>query len=124
MRRHRFPRCDVVIVVVVVLLLGAVGVAHAGAQTGSGGGLGPDYGRATANDMGAGTFPGSGLPSVQPAAISPYVWSRTTTGGRCVVFAGPIPPALAPDVSALPGIIEFPYATLQIRPLPVTRAGA
>ena len=84
------------------------------AQTSLDGALGPDHVRATAQDLGAGTFPGAGLPSAQPASVSAYQWERTATAGRCVVFGGPIPPALVPTVTPLPGIAIFPFAPLQV----------
>lgn len=86
----------------------------AGAQTSGGGDLGPDYVRASARDLGAGTFPGPGLPGVEPATESPYEWSRAVTGGRCVVFPGPIPADLAGAVSPLPGIVTFPYVSIHV----------
>ena len=87
MRRVRVRSCVVVIVVTVV-----AATSGAGAQTAGDGELGPDYVRATARDLGAGAFPGSGLPGVAPGTVSPYEWEHAVTGGRCVVFAGPIPP--------------------------------
>jgi hypothetical protein len=98
-------------VVSAVALLGVMPTARA--QTSGGGQLGPDYVRASAGDLGSGTFPGGGLPSVAPAVESPYDWSRAPTGGRCVVFPGPIPGDLA-GVSPLPGIVTFPYVSLQV----------
>jgi hypothetical protein len=97
-----------------VLLLLVAATTSADGQTTAGGELGPDYVRATASDLGAGTFPGGGLPSVQPAVVPSYVWSRHVTGGRCVVFPGAIPAELAQAVSPLPGILMFPYASLQV----------
>ncbi len=94
------------------------------AQTSGGGELGPDYVRASAADLGAGTFPGSGLPSVAPAVESPYEWSRTVTGGRCVVFPGPIPADLTSAVSPLPGILMFPYVTIHVGALQGAPPGA
>jgi hypothetical protein len=96
----------------VVALLGAV--PNARAQTSGGGELGGDYVRASARDLGAGAFPGGGLPSVQPAVESPYDWSRMPTGGRCVVFPGPIPADLGGAVSPLPGTFLFPYVSLHV----------
>ena len=100
---------------VTALVLVVVGLAPpAAAQTAGGGELGPDYVRATASDLGAGTFPGAGLPAVAPAVDPPYTWERADTGGRCVVFAGAVPAELARWVSPLPGLDLFPYAPLQI----------
>jgi hypothetical protein len=105
-------RRGLVVVVVAGALLGLT--ATAPAQTSGGGELGPDFVRATAVDLGAGTFPGAGLPSVAPATDPPYDWSRTVTGGRCVVFPGPIPDSLSDAVSPLPGILTFPYVTIHV----------
>jgi len=94
------------------LALGVVFAADARgapADGGSGGGgLGPGWVVATASDLGAGTFPGAGLPAVAPPAASPYSWSRAVTGAVCVVLAGPVPPALAGELSPLPGMVLFP----------------
>ncbi|MDQ1430556.1 MAG: hypothetical protein QOF40_1158 [Actinomycetota bacterium] len=98
-------------VVSAVALLGVMPTARA--QTSGGGQLGPDSVRASARDVGSGTFPGGGLPSVAPAVESPYEWSRALTGGRCVVFPGTIPPDL-PGVTPLPGVFTFPYVSLQV----------
>lgn len=97
------------------LVLAVVGFASpAAAQTTGGGELGPDYVRATAADLGAGTYPGGGLPAVAPAVDPPYTWERADTGGRCVVFAGAVPPDLASAVSPLPGLALSPYVPIQI----------
>jgi hypothetical protein len=87
------------------------------AQTAGGGELGPDYVRATAADLGAGSFPGGGLPAAAPPTESPFIWERAETGGRCVVFAGPVPPALDGEVSVLPGFLGFPGVPAQFAPL-------
>ncbi len=105
-------RRGLVAIVGAVVLLGLT--APAGAQTSGGGELGRDYVRASAGDLGAGTFPGSGLPSMRPAVESPYDWSRALTGGRCLVFPGPIPAELAGAVSPLPGIVTFPYVSIHV----------
>ena len=110
------------VVAVVLGTTATTGLAHA--QTSGGGGLGPDYVRATASDLGAGRFPGEGLPSASPATEPAYDWSRTVTGGRCVVFAGPVPPELAASVTPLPGIVLFPYAPLQVGTLQGAPPGA
>jgi hypothetical protein len=96
------------------LALAVVGLTPpAAAQTAGGGELGPDSVRATAADLGAGTFPGGGLPAVAPAVVSAYTWERATTGGRCVVFAGPVPAELEPAVSTLPGFFSVPGISAQ-----------
>ena len=69
---------------------------------------GPTTSRAGAQDLGAGTFPGGGLPSAAPATVSPYEWDRYATPGRCVVFGGPVPPELLTAVTPLPGLAAFP----------------
>ena len=53
-----------------------------------------------------------------------YEWSRAPTGGRCAVFAGPIPAALAGRVTPLPGIFMFPYAPLHVALLQGAPPGA
>jgi hypothetical protein len=107
------------------LVLAAVGPVRAAvAQTTGGGELGPDDVRATASDLGAGTFPGGGLPAVAPSVVSPYTWERATTGARCVVFAGPIPLELIGSVTPLPGINSFPYSPVQVGTLQGAPAGA
>jgi hypothetical protein len=85
------------LVVVVPVLVGS----PAGAQTSGGGELGPGYVRATAADLGAGRFGGTGLPARAPATRSPLTWARATTGQVCVVFA--TPPAPEVGVTPLPG---------------------
>ncbi len=117
-RRARALACGLCIAVA------STAMHAAGAQTSGDGGLGPDYVRARAQDLGAGTFPGDGLPSTAPATVSPYQWERSVTGGRCVVFAGPIPPAFLTGVTPLPGIVVFPYAPLQVGALQGAPAGA
>ena len=70
--------------------------APATAQSG-GGEIGAGYVRATAADLGAGTFGGTGIPAQSPPA-STYRWVRGYRELWCVVFAG-APPA---DANALP----------------------
>jgi hypothetical protein len=107
------------------LFLAVVGLAPpAAAQTAGGGELGPDYVRATASDLGAGTFPGSGLPAETPAVDPPYTWQRAATGGRCVVFGGAVPPELANAVSPLPGLELSPYVPIQVGTLQGGAPGA
>jgi hypothetical protein len=96
----------------------------AAAQTAGGGELGPDYVRATASDLGVGTFPGGGLPAAPPAVESPYSWERAQTGARCVVFPAAIPPELVASVTPLPGIASFPYSPVQIGALQGAPPGA
>ena len=114
----------VVATAIVTLVFAGASAAPGGAQTSGGGALGPDYVRASASDFGAGTFPGGGLPSATPSAVSPYEWSRAASGGRCVVFAGAVPPSLAGDVLPLPRIVVFPYAPLRVGQLQGAPPGA
>jgi hypothetical protein len=110
---------------IVVFALGAMSLGPpAAAQTSGGGELGPDYVRATASDLGAGTFPGGGLPAVPPQTEPAYTWERAMTGARCVVFTGPIPPELVSSVTPLPGLAEFPFSPLQIGTLQGAPPGA
>jgi hypothetical protein len=88
------------IAVVVGLALGLPLPARAD-PTG-GGQLGPDYIRATAGDLGAGTFPGGGLPARTPSGESPYRWERAYDTRVCVLFAGAVPPELASHVGLFP----------------------
>ena len=111
-------------VAVVAVLLAAMTAVPGHAQTSGSGQLGPDYVRATASDLGAGSFPGSGLPSAEPARESNYSWSRATTGGRCVVFPGPVPPNLAEGVSPLPGIVVVPGSPVHLGTLQGAPPGA
>ena len=67
----------------------ASGAAHA--QTG-GGELGSDYVRATASDLGGGTFPGPGVPAREPSTASLFDWTRETGPLVCVFFTAPVPP--------------------------------
>src|SRR4051812_48458535 len=110
---------------VAALALAALGLAPpAAAQTAGGGELGPDYVLATASDLGAGTFPGSGLPAATPSVEPPYTWERASTGARCVVFAGPIPAELVSSVSPLPGLEFSPYAPIHVGTLQGGAPGA
>jgi PKD domain len=88
----------------IVLLVCAAVVAIPGgaaAQTGNGE-LGPDYVRASASDLGAGTFPDGGLPARDPLGESPYIWARANDPRYCVVFADPWPPEIATHVTVRP----------------------
>jgi hypothetical protein len=106
-----------------IALVGVTAVPSAAAQTSGGGELGPDSVRARASDLGAGTFPGSGLPAVAPSVESPYTWERASTGARCVLFAGAVPPDLAGSVSPLV-VAAFPYSGVQVGALQGAPAGA
>jgi hypothetical protein len=100
----------------VVLLVSTVIVAiprAASAQTGSSE-LGPDYVRASAGDLGAGTFQGGGLPARDPSFVPPYTWSRAADSRYCVVFAGAWPPEIATHVTARP------YGLVNGNPVPLT----
>ncbi|MFI5046357.1 MAG: hypothetical protein ACHQIG_04785 [Acidimicrobiia bacterium] len=91
--------------VAIAVVLAFVGVAscapraeRAFAQTTGGGELGPGYVRATAADLGAGTFGGVGLPARAPASDPPFTWVHVVRQSVCVVFDGE-PPA---DAHAIP----------------------
>src|SRR5262249_2349825 len=58
------------------------------AQTGSGE-LGSDYVRATASDLGSGTFAGPGVPARAPSTASLFTWTRQTGPLVCVFFTAP-----------------------------------
>ena len=77
------------------------------AQTSGGGELGHDSVARRVRDLGAGRFPGVGLPSSPPSVVSPYEWSRDATGATCAVLPGPVPPELVDAVTPLPGILDF-----------------
>jgi len=70
-------------------LAGAVAAVPSGAVTG-GGDLGSDYVRATASDLGSGTFPGTGVPASSPSTVSPFTWTRSSSGRVCVLLTGPV----------------------------------
>jgi hypothetical protein len=76
------------------------GMAHA--QTG-GGELGSDYVRATASDLGSGTFPGPGVPARQPSTASLFAWARSPSSLVCVFFTAPVPPELVSQIRSIPG---------------------
>jgi hypothetical protein len=78
------------------------GTTPVGAQTG-GGELGPGYVRATAADLGAGSFPGAGVPARAPSAASPFTWQRWSSTEVCVVLGSPPTPEQAPHVSRIDG---------------------
>jgi hypothetical protein len=91
----------------IALVLG-LATLPAASQTTGGGELGPGYVRATAADLGAGTFGGAGIPARAPATQSPLVWSRATTGQVCAVFATPPSPEVG--VTPLPGpSVSWPH---------------
>ena len=86
-------------------------ISPARAQTG-GGELGPGYVRATAADLGSGTFPGGGLPASAPSIESPFRWVTSTEPTFCVISGSPLPPDIVipgrafdpvPFVGAAPG---------------------
>jgi hypothetical protein len=87
------------------------------AQTG-GGQLGPDSVRATAADLGAGSYPGGApLASQTPSDVPVYVWTRIPTTERCVFVVADLPPALAQHVAAFPVSIGGPYEHVQVAPV-------
>ena len=67
------------------------GIEHALAQTSGGGELEPGYVRATAADLGAGTYSGGGTPVQSPSTAPPFTWVRVERQSRCVVFPGAVP---------------------------------
>lgn len=83
-------------------LLTGPGGSRAVAQTGAGE-LGPGSVRATARDLGSGSFAGSGIPARQPAVESLFTWTRQGTSSICVRFASPVPAELAGHVYAIAG---------------------
>jgi hypothetical protein len=90
----------------VVLAIGAAFVAActsepAVAQTGSGE-LGPGSVRATARDLGAGSFAGPGAPAREPSVRSLFTWVRQGTSSVCVQFVGAVDTE-APGVRPIPG---------------------
>lgn len=87
----------------VVLVAVCVCTARSGAEAAGGGELGPDYVRATASDLGSGSFPGGGLPARAPSFQSLFSWQRQTSSLVCVVLAGPPSPELVAHISAIPG---------------------
>jgi hypothetical protein len=74
------------------------GIEGSFAQTSGVGELGPGYVRATAADLGAGTYPGVGLPAQAPSDAPPFTWVHVERQSLCVVFDGE-PPA---DAHAIP----------------------
>ncbi len=90
-----------VALVIVVVSAGLCG-ARAEAQTG-GGEVGPGYVRATAHDLGTGTFPGGGVPARAPSTESLFSWARQASPLVCVLLAAPPSPELADHVRPIPG---------------------
>ena len=88
----------VALVVVSVLVVPNTSDAH----TSGGGDLGPDYVRATAADLGAGTFSGGGIPARAPSEEPHYVWARANDARFCVEFASPWPAELAVHITPRP----------------------
>jgi hypothetical protein len=89
-------------VVVVTWLTVATATGAARAQTG-GGELGAGYVRATASDLGSGTFPGPGVPARQPSTASLFTWARSPSSLRCVFLTAPVPPELLSQIKPIPG---------------------
>ncbi len=108
MRRARtFTSAVALLLVVACATVGSAVAVPAGAQTSGGGALGPGSVRATAADLGRGSFAGPGLPARAPSTTPPLTWSRATTGQVCVVFASPPSPSV--NVTPIPGpSIGFP----------------
>lgn len=103
--------------------------AHGGSaprdQTG-GGQLGSDYVRATAADLGAGTYSGTApLPNAAPSTAPVYRWERVPTGALCVlvVDASTAAPSLS-RLSPLPGLFYLPDLPMQVTALMGAPVGA
>jgi hypothetical protein len=96
----------------------AHGVSSVRAQTG-GGQLGPDYVRADASDLGAGSYPGATpIPNAAPSTAPAYTWERVPTGGLCVVvFDEDAASWSGASLSPLPGLFFFPDLPMQVTPL-------
>jgi hypothetical protein len=96
----------------------AHGASAVRAQTG-GGELGPDYVRADASDLGAGTYPGATpVPNAAPSTAPVYTWERVPTGGQCVVVADTLEASrFFSRLSPLPGLFFFPDLPMQVTPL-------
>jgi hypothetical protein len=90
------------VAVVLVALAGGLSAVSAHAQTG-GGELGSGSVRATARDLGTGTYPGSGVPTRAPSTESLFSWNRQASNLVCVVLGAPPPPDVADRVTAIPG---------------------
>jgi hypothetical protein len=80
----------------------AVTARMAHAQTG-GGELGTDYVRATASDLGRGTYPGPDVPARQPSTASLFSWARSPSSLVCVFFTAPVPSDLVAQIKPIPG---------------------
>ena len=87
-------------------------------QTGSGQ-LGPDYVRADAGDLGAGTYRGATpVPNATPTTAPVYRWERAATGARCVVVTDArAAAAVFSRLSPLPGLFFFPDIPMQVTAL-------
>ena len=90
------------LVLIATVLSVAVNAAPGSAQSG-GGELTPGSVRATARDMGAGTFAGGGVPMRTPSTESLFSWNRQASSLVCVVLGAPPSPELAPQLSQIPG---------------------
>jgi hypothetical protein len=123
--RPRTLRHVVVLLAVTFVLMASL-VTSARAQTSGGGELGPGFVRADAADLGAGTFPGGGLPAREPSTEPPLRWERIPVAAVCVIFRSPPPPEISvrpvsgpgkgwPVIPATP--IGVPSETLIVSPL-------
>jgi hypothetical protein len=93
---------------VVFLVAVSVGLCAAPARAQIGGGeLGPGYVRATASDLGSGSFPGAGLPARAPSVESLFTWEREPSSMACVFFPGPVPPEVVNYIRPIPGPTVF-----------------
>jgi hypothetical protein len=100
------PRCWAVILGAVTIAIGVTGLVEEGrsrAQVQGGGALDTHTVRVTVVNLGAGTFPGPGLPAHAPSHESAHRWDRSEQHARCVVFKQEIPLGVIPFVGPLPG---------------------
>ena len=103
-RGHRDASAVAVKLVAVVLVVVAMGLGGGSAHAQTGGGeLGPGSVRATARDLGTGTYPGSGVAARAPSTESLFSWNRQVSSLVCVILGAPPSPELAPQVSQIPG---------------------
>ena len=90
-----------------VALIGVVVAVVASAAPGSaqsgGGELAPGYVRATAHDLGAGTFSGGGVATRAPSTASLFTWERQPSAMTCVTLPGPVAPDIAGRIRPVPG---------------------
>jgi hypothetical protein len=112
-------------VVAAAAVVAPSGTGAAVPRQAGGGQLGPDYVRATAADLGAGTYGGSlPVPATQPSSTPVYEWVRVRTGGDCVFVTGPVAREFAAYLGPLPGDVGLPDQPARIAPIVDAPAGA